>query len=206
MILLLSGRHSEGIENLMPQLGYLMTPRIGNRVQGFVSSGRLWAADNDAYSGFNENAYRKMLDNIAGMPRLLWVTAPDVVADATATLKQYEQWQPCLDDMGFPVAFVAQDGLRDTDVPWDNLDCLFVGGSTEYKLGVDAARLVKNAKQRNKWVHMGRVNSNRRIRYAQALGCDSIDGSSYSRFRETLIPGAIKCLTNEQLAMTEFFL
>ena len=27
------------------------------------------------------------------------------------------------------------------------------------------------------WVHMGRVNSQRRLRYAHAIGCDSVDGT-----------------------------
>ena len=37
------------------------------------------------------------------------------------------------------------------------------------------------AKARLKWVHMGRVNSLRRLRYASAIGCDSADGT-YLRF------------------------
>ena len=33
------------------------------------------------------------------------------------------------------------------------------------------------AKRRGKQVHMGRVNSARRYRYAEAIGCDSADGT-----------------------------
>ena len=31
---------------------------------------------------------------------------------------------------------------------------------------------------------MGRVNSHQRLRYARAIGCDSVDGTSFSWFRD----------------------
>jgi hypothetical protein len=34
---------------------------------------------------------------------------------------------------------------------------------------------------------MGRVNTRRRIMYANAIGCDSVDGSAVSRFRDTYL-------------------
>ena len=37
---------------------------------------------------------------------------------------------------------------------------------------------------RGKWVHMGRVNSTRRIRYAASIGCDSVDGTKWVRWRD----------------------
>lgn len=48
---------------------------------------------------------------------------------------------------------------------------------TEWKLGEAAARLVAAAKARGLWVHMGRVNSYKRIAYAASIGCDSSDGT-----------------------------
>lgn len=62
-------------------------------------------------------------------------------------------------------------------VPWDAFDVLFIGGDTEWKLGKHARSLIQEAKKRDKWVHMGRVNSARRYRYAQHVGCDSVDGT-----------------------------
>jgi hypothetical protein len=38
--------------------------------------------------------------------------------------------------LGYPAAFVAQDRWDETATPWDEFDVLFVGGSTEFKLGV----------------------------------------------------------------------
>ncbi len=44
------------------------------------------------------------------------------------------------------------------DRTWHRLDALFVGGSTYFKLGPTAAGLVREAKRRGLWTHMGRVN------------------------------------------------
>ena len=35
---------------------------------------------------------------------------------------------------------------------------------------------------------MGRVNTHQRVRYAKAVGCDSIDGTGFSRFRDRWLP------------------
>lgn len=48
---------------------------------------------------------------------------------------------------------------------------------TEWKLGPACAELVAEAKAKGKWVHMGRVNSLKRLTYADSIGCDSADGT-----------------------------
>ncbi len=60
-------------------LGRLVTPRHYSNVAGMVAAGMPWAGDNDAYSGFDEAAFRTMLDALAGQPGCRFVTAPDVV-------------------------------------------------------------------------------------------------------------------------------
>ena len=109
--------------------------------------------------------------------RVIFVVAPDVVGDAAATLERSRPFLPIIRDLGFPAAFVAQDGLEDLDVPWDEFDVLFIGGSTEWKLGPHVLPLIREAKARGKWVHAGRVNSKRRFAYFELLGCDSADGT-----------------------------
>jgi hypothetical protein len=52
-----------------------------------------------------------------------------------------------------------------------------IGGTTSWKLGPAAAALAAQARRRGLWVHMGRVNSLRRLRYAAAIGCQSVDGT-----------------------------
>jgi hypothetical protein len=77
----------------------------------------------------------------------------------------------------FTVAFVAQNGIEQTVIPWDEFDCLFVGGDNAFKLAESTYALVREAKQRGKWCHMGRVNSLRRLRAARVGGYDSVDGT-----------------------------
>lgn len=40
-----------------------------------------------------------------------------------------------------------------------------------------ATHMALEAKRRGKHVHMGRVNSLRRLRFARDIGCDSVDGT-----------------------------
>lgn len=155
-------------------LGYLDTPAQGNR----RPAGVVWAADNGCFGkGYpGDDAWLAWL---AGMDpaNCLFATAPDVVGDAKATLARSTPFLPRIRALGYPAALVAQDGLEDLTIPWDEFDVLFVGGSTEWKLGRHARAIVREAKRRGKHVHMGRVNSARRYRYAEAIGCDSADGT-----------------------------
>jgi hypothetical protein len=156
-------------------LGFIDTPAQGNK----RPDGLTWVADNGAFSDrFNEAEWWEFLTRNADRAgTCLFAVAPDVVADAAATLERSLPWLPKIRGLGYPAAFVAQDGLEDTAVPWDEFDCLFIGGSTTWKLGPEARSLVAEAKRRGKWVHMGRVNSERRWKYADAIGCDSVDGT-----------------------------
>jgi hypothetical protein len=104
--------------------------------------------------------------------------APDVVADAAATITRSLPWLAKIRALGLPAAFVAQDGQEDLLVPWDQFDVLFIGGSTEWKLGSHSAAIASEARRRGKRVHMGRVNSHRRlITAALSHFCDSADGT-----------------------------
>ena len=111
------------------------------------------------------------------------------------TARLFEVWAPLLEQRQLPVALVMQDGLDDLgpwlEQTWDRLAALFIGGSTDWKLSLTAAELVAEAKARGKWVHMGRVNGRRRMNYARLIGCDSVDGSSFSQFRDTWLPLAL---------------
>jgi hypothetical protein len=105
------------------------------------------------------------------------------VADAEATLVRALPWLPRIRSLGFPVAYVAQDGATEDSLPWGEFDALFIGGSTDWKLGEDARYLAHAANSRGKWVHCGRVNSRKRLRYAATpyelggMGADSADGT-----------------------------
>lgn len=165
-------------------LDQIVTPAAGNA----VTPGVTWAADNGVFGGTypGDDAYlawlaarRHLADTCA------FVVAPDVVRgpdgelrpDAAATLARSGALLPRIRALGFPAALVAQNGLEHLDVPWDAFDVLFVGGDDAWKEGAAAAALVREARLRGKRTHMGRVNSLRRLRVAEAMGCDSVDGT-----------------------------
>lgn len=196
MILMVSGstRSVAHFSRRWPlNLGHLLTPKNGNAVRTVLTTGLPWAIDNGAFSGFDAEAFTALAAKALGQPRLLWVVVPDVVGKSRETLSLFGEWQYRL--VGLPLAFVGQDGQEPHDVPWDDITCLFIGGSTKWKLSHDAAALAIEAKHRGKLVHMGRVNSRRRIRHAQMFACDSIDGSSASMFGDTYIPKYLRWIT-----------
>lgn len=164
-----------------PDMPAMLQPGMGN----LPPAGQPWAADNGRFSSpetYSDAAYLDWLAKRPHRERCLFATAPDVVGDAEATLRLSTPMFAPIRALGYRVALVAQDGLEDLGVPWDDFDALFIGGSTEWKLGEAAHLLAGEAKRRGKWLHMGRVNSLRRLRLAQAMGCDSADGT-YLRFR-----------------------
>ena len=169
-------------------VGILISPR---RHDAYLAArnGLLWAADNDCFnSGLDEPAFRAMLAKSRGAEGCLFVAAPDVVGDSEATLDLFDEWIGAIAGYGFPVALVAQDGLVPSDVRWLEVDALFVGGTTEWKMSNDAHLLVEEAKRQGKWAHMGRVNTRRRLKLAKSWGCDSVDGTSTVMFTDTHLP------------------
>lgn len=153
----------------------MLTPRMGQH----PFPGQTWAADNGRFSSPHEYTDAAYLAWLAKMPveTCLFATAPDVVGSAAATMALSMPMLRPIRETGYPVALVAQDGLEHLDVPWEKFDVLFIGGTTTWKLGEAVVQLVADAKCRDKWVHMGRVNSLKRYRYADAIGCDSADGT-----------------------------
>jgi hypothetical protein len=190
-LILVHAAHPQALEYAGPAFGRLLSPREYSRARDTAAAGIPWAADNDCYQGLVPERYRAMLRAIAHLPGCLFVTAPDVVGNWQATRDLFELWAPELQGLGLPVALVAQDGLTAARTPWQSIDALFIGGSTEWKLSTDAQRVAAAARERGLWLHMGRVNSRRRYDYARAIGCDSVDGSSFSKWRSRWLPRAL---------------
>lgn len=184
------------------RLGHLLTPKNRNGMGALLSTGLRWAADNGCYHGLDKRRFLRMLGRIQGQPRLLWCVCPDKVADARATLRLWSIWHDEIEGRGLPVAYVLQDGQENLPLP--RADCYFIGGSTAFKLSATAADLASEAKRRGAWLHMGRVNSHRRMVVAHALGCDSIDGSSASMFGDRYIPQFLSWLNRIEAQRTLF--
>lgn len=160
------------------RLGCIVTPKQGNR----IPAGAVWCADNGCFGkGYpGDAAWWAWLEALPDRDRCAFAVAPDVVGDAGATLVRSRPWLARIRELGIPVAFVAQNGLEDLEVPWSDFDVLFIGGDTAWKLGPAARELTAEAKRRGLTVHMGRVNSSTRLDYAAAIGCDSADGTFIS--------------------------
>jgi hypothetical protein len=159
-------------------IGCMTTPAQGNR----VPDGALWAADNGKFGKGWPGAetwyawLTKQADRY-GANRCLWAVAPDVPFDSVATLAESRPWLAKIRALGIPAAYAAQDGSENGLIPWDEIDVLFLAGSTAWKTGPAAERLAREATARGIPVHMGRVNSLSRLRVAQWFGCATVDGT-----------------------------
>lgn len=140
-----------------------------------------WIGDNGGFTGASRGLgsyFAWLAHQELYLDTCVFVTAPDVLCNARATVKLSRRAMPGIRALGYKVALVAQNGLEDMSVPWDEFDAFFIGGDTEWKLGPEARILSAEAKIRGKWLHMGRVNSLKRMRYAHdVLRCDSVDGT-----------------------------
>jgi hypothetical protein len=149
-----------------------------------------WAIDNGCFKAatyIGDDAYIAWL---ASLPTgALFATAPDVVGDADATLLRSRPMLARIRELGLRAAFVAQDGSEVAGlIPWGELDVLFVGGSTEWKLGAGAAIVIAEARLRGVPVHVGRVNSGRRFRHFAGLGVETMDGTFLAFGPEVNLP------------------
>lgn len=176
----LSGRLQKDQIGNRPDIGIMLGYREGSLSHGKRNLEKcLWAADNGCYTNpdLNVKNYLAWLKNLTEFRETcLFAVAPDMVADAGATWERSRDVLPHIRALGYPAAFVAQDGIEDEPIHWDAFDCLFIGGSTEWKLSGDAFWLCREASHKGKWVHMGRVNSFRRLLQARFAGCHSTDG------------------------------
>lgn len=158
------------------RLGCITTPDQGN-----VHFPDEWdvIADNGCFSRkWTEAAW---LPWLLDQPRSIrFAVAPDVFHPDgsechTETLERWRHYGPLIERHGFIPAFVLQVGATPTNIP--DAPVLFIGGTTEWKLGPQAWAITARAKYAGQWVHMGRVNSDRRFTTARAMRCDSVDGT-----------------------------
>lgn len=166
-------------------LGLLGTP-AGSTYQQRDQYPAGWAADNGCFvelakpGSFDIDKWVAWLEK-ATPADCLWATLPDVVGDQVKTWERSEPWIDVVHELGFPVAIVLQDGLELEPGIWHEIleraDAVFIGGSTEWKLGHHARQHAVAARLSGLQVHMGRVNSFKRLRYADEIGCHTADGT-----------------------------
>lgn len=142
-----------------------------------------FAIDNGCFKRFLEAEFLSLLEREKPTRHLCrFVTCPDIVASARRTLEVFERWMSRRELHGWPLALVAQDGLEDLEIPWDSIKAVFIGGSTDWKMGKHAADVIRAALMLGKWVHVGRVNTPERWEHFEELGVSSVDGSGIARY------------------------
>lgn len=160
------------------QIGHLYSPGGQRGPYDFMP----FALDNGAFAAFTHKTewplepWLHLLDwaKLSGQ-RPKWVLVPDVVADRKATIARWMQYSPVAARYGWPLAFAVQDGMDYRDVPVA-ASVVFVGGSTEWKW-----RTLPDWCARVKRVHVGRVNTYRRLKFADQCGAESCDGTGWTR-------------------------
>jgi len=174
--------------------GLLLTPDRPEFLSGFAAI----AIDNGAW-GAHQRGEEWTSDKFCTLVNkhgsyAHWVVAPDIVCGGLESLTRSVRWLPWLFDRCRRVLIAVQDGMTDTDVlPLvnDNVG-IFVGGSTEWKLeSLPMWGMV--AKSSGCYLHVGRVNSARRIRLCAMSGANSVDGTSGTRFSVTIPPLSAAC-------------
>lgn len=189
----LSGCVAPAVASMRRDMGIMITPMMGNAPDLRTVT---WAADTGCFlqpEAFDLNAY---LDWLSARPwqTNLFATAPDVVTDAEATWERSRAVLPQIRACGYKAALVAQDGIERMSIDWWAFDCLFIGGSTAWKLSQAAFDLSREARRRGKWLHWGRVNSMRRLRMARLAHANSADGTYIAFAPDKLLPRVVRWL------------
>lgn len=160
--------------------GQLLSPTTRH-----TNTGCVFAIDNGAYSKFDSNGFRKLLEREEhNRSRCLFVTVPDIVANARRTMEIWRYRHQFVQD--WPMALVAQDGMEDIDIPWHEFNAIFIGGGDPWKDSTASIDIVKAAKTLGKHVHVGRVNQIKRFKRFHDVGADTCDGSSVAIYEYKL--------------------
>lgn len=164
----------------------LVSARGVLRTEGFR-----YCLDNGAWTAFQKGepfdvgAFEKALDLLGADAD--WIAAPDIVGGGARSLEMSARWVDRLAPFSRLILIPVQDGMTTRDVfpllgPRVGI---FLGGSTEWKL-TTAADWGDLAREVGCYYHVARVNSRKRILLCAAAGAHSFDGSSVSRFADTL--------------------
>jgi hypothetical protein len=155
------------------------------------TEGMRYAMDNGAWTAyqqdkpFDEDAFMRAIDKLGESAD--WIVVPDIVTGGLRSLDYSLSWLEKLRGLPTPLLLAVQDGMEPNDVRelLSPAVGIFIGGSTEWKEET-ADQWGRLARRRNCYLHVGRVNSQRRIGICNAAGANSFDGTSASRFSKSL--------------------
>jgi hypothetical protein len=186
-------------KNTPNNIGFMATPRSGISL---AADGRFWAGDNGSFtSNFDEVKFFSFFEKMVVYQKTcLFLTCPDKLCDPITTMSLYDIYSSRIKAMGFKLAFVCQDGQENYEIP--ACDAIFIGGSTHWKLSKGADACINIAKNRNLWVHVGRVNTRKRIHHFSFRNVDSLDGTFIAFGPYTNIPKLQRWLREVNLQST----
>jgi hypothetical protein len=161
----------------------MISAKMVRRPNGFA-----YALDNGAWHAFlhcrpfDEAAFLEAYRELgAGAD---FCVLPDIVGDGQRSLEFSLSWLSRLGDC--PLYLAVQDGMEaDNVMPIGGIAGIFVGGTSAWK-EASLPTWGRLAKAKGVRLHVGRVNTARRIHLCEAAGADSFDGSSVSRYALTL--------------------
>jgi hypothetical protein len=155
------------------------------------SHGQPYALDNGAYAAFlrgerlNESAFYRAVDRFG--EHADFVVLPDIVCGGPASLELSLSALEKLADLPAGKLIAVQNGFT-----WDDVKAfvsadvgIFVGGDTDWKINT-LSYWGEHCAQAGVYMHVGRVNSVKRLRICAAAGAHSFDGSGVSRFSSEL--------------------
>ena len=170
----------------------LIEPSHYNFSQGKSDPELAYMIDNGAWGCFK----REVEWDAAGFRRMVaqygagadMIVLPDIVEGGAESLARSVEWVPELKQTGTPLLLAVQDGMIPDEVAevcQEHGLGIFVGGSTPWKLEtVPWWGWVSG--QLGCWLHVARVNSVKRIRFIEAHGAHSFDGTSTTLWPSTL--------------------
>lgn len=162
-------------------LGQLLTPLTNYRHFGGV-----FAIDNGAFSSFDAVKFSRVLERQeSNKDQCLFVTCPDIVGAGQRSIELYKQRKRWIPE-GWKCAMVVQDGAESIEIPWGDMDAVFIGGNDPWKDSQAVVDIVRTAKILGLWVHVGRVNTPKRFDHFKSLGADSCDGSGIAKYDHML--------------------
>lgn len=167
-------------------LGVMLTPGYGFGKHVLRALKNCPAAlDNGAFSawqkghGFDELPFLKTLSRLIKEGIHLEIIAvPDIVTGGMASYWFSHTWRLRL--AGHKNLYLVVQDNMDYRVDLEGYAGIFVGGSTKWKWET-AERWVYEAKINDLKLHIGRVGTADRLKYAAELGADSVDSTNFQR-------------------------
>lgn len=176
---------ASSLQNFPRAYGVLTTPSHGSIPLG-IQEGRMFGVDTGlkgkSFSDRWWTTYQRYLHKLHPyLDQCVFVVVPDLYDCAAGSYTLYEQLAgeiaAACDSDSTRLAYVAQDGAEDDEIPMC-VSVVFLGGTPAWRLGPGGRQMIAHALAEGKRVHVGAVNSIRRFRQFEQLGCHSADGTT----------------------------